>query len=283
MKTKHTLFKILFLCVVLFLCSCKTEIAKPIPEKHPDLSKGKYDKYLELLKEAYETNNNFNAAVQLANLKGDVSSTYQLLKLSVKEEPSNCDKIYDWYYLYSRHNFGVNILRYDTTEFKKIVSYCDDLDQNNSYQAYAKMKDEEEKQAEESKAVEDSTNFNMELVAELKQIYDDDQGIRNKVMEKNISPELEKELIKEMQIIDSINLEKIDKIFKEHGYPSRDLVGKTGNFTPALIIHHSKTLETRYKYLPFLEKAVEDGLLYEGTLNMIKRRIEDMELDQKQE
>jgi len=58
-------------------------------------------------------------------------------------------------------------------------------------------------------------------------------------------------------------------------------VGKIGNLTPALVIHHSNSLEDRYRYIPLLEKAVESGILYEGTLNMIKRRIEDMELDEK--
>ncbi len=281
MNKRNTLIRILILGIVVFICSCTNEITRPIPEKHPDLSQGKYDKYLSLLKEAYNTNNNFDAAVQMANLKGDKSSTYQMLKLAIEGETSKCDKVYEWFWMYDRHNFGVNILKFDTTEFKKIVTLCDELNQNISYQVYAKMKDIEAKQAEEDKPKEDSTNFNMALVKQLRQIYDDDQAIRNRITAKNITPELEIELRNEMQIVDSINLEKIDKIFKQFGYPSRELVGKDGNFTPALVIHHSNSLETRYKYLLFLEKAVEDGLLYEGTLNMIKRRIEDMELDQK--
>lgn len=281
MNRKSTQLQIFLLGIIIFICSCKNGIEKPIPEKHPDLSQGKYEKYLGLLKKAYIANNNFDAAIQIANLKGDKLSAYQLLNLGIEKEPSNCDQIYEWYWLYDRHNFGVNILKYDITEFKKIVANCDELNQNNPYQVYARMKDEEEKQAKENKPKEDSTNFNMVLVKELKQIHDDDQEIRNRISAKNITPELEEELRREMQIVDSINLEKIDKIFNEFGYPSRDLVGKDGNFTPALVIHHSKSLETRYKYLPLLEEAVEDGILGEGTLNMIKRRIEDMKLDQK--
>lgn len=283
MTRKNTLLKTLLLGIVVFICSCKNEVAKPIPEKHPDLSQGKYEKYLDLLKEAYSTDNNFAAALQLANLRGDKISAFELLNLAIEEEPNKCEKIYEWYWLYDRHNFGMSILKFDTTEFKKIVVRCDERNPNTSYQDYAKFKDQEEKLAEENKAKQDSTNFNMGLVRKLKQIHDDDQGIRNRINAKNITPDLEKELIKEMRIVDSINLEKIDKIFNEFGYPSRELVGKDGNFTPALVIHHSNSLETRYKYLPFLEKAVEDGLLYDGTLNMIKIRIEHMELDQKLE
>ncbi len=203
------------------------------------------------------------------------------MNLSIKNEPNRCDKIYEWYWLYERHDFGVNILKLDTIEFKKIISFCDEINQNKSYQKFAIMKEEEEKYAQESKPVEDSTNFNMKLVEVLRQINVDDQEIRKRINAKNTAPDLEIELRKEMHIIDSINLIKIDEIFKEYGYPSRKLVGREGNFTPALVIHHSNSLEIRYKYLPFLEKAVKEGLLNEGTLNMIKRRIDDMELDQK--
>lgn len=276
-----TKIKVLLLGLVIFFFSCRNEIGKPIPEKHPDLSQGEYEKYLGLLKQAYNTNDNIVAAFQIANLKGDKSTVYQLLNLAIEKETGNCDKIYEWYWLYDRHNFGVNILKLDTTEYKKIVTRCDQLIQNASYQDYAKMKDEEEKHAEEINSKEDSTNFNMKLVRELKQIHYDDQEIRKKLSVKNITSQLEKKLKNEMEIVDSINLIKVDKIFKEFGYPSMELVGKEGNFTPALVIHHSKSLEIRYKYLPFLEKAVEDGLLYDGTLNMIKKRIEDMELAKK--
>jgi len=281
MKRKNLSTKVLLLGLLILFYACKNEISKPIPAKHPELSQGRYNEYLNLLKEAYRTNNHFDAAIQLANLKAAGGITYQLLDIGVKEASNNCDKVYNWYWLYDKHNFGVNILKLDTLRFKRTVNLCDELNLNSSYQAYAKLKDEEERQAIENKVVEDSVNFNMELVAALKQINYDDQEIRIRLNAKNMTPDLEKALRKEMHFVDSINLVKIDKIFKVYGYPSRELVGKDGNFTPALVIHHSNSLETRYKYLPFLEKAVEEGLLYEGTLNMIKRRIKDMEIDEK--
>jgi len=87
-------------------------------------------------------------------------------------------------------------------------------------------------------------------------------------------------IIRKLSANDSITLEKIDKIFKEHGYPSRSLVGKECNFTPALVIHHSNSLESRYKYLPILSRAVDEGILGQGTLDMINRRIENMKLNE---
>ncbi len=270
-----------FLLLVLIFSSCKTELKQHIPKKHPELSQGHYDKYLNLLNEAYSSDNKFEAAIQLANLKAETEITYQMLNAGIKENQSCCEKIYNWYWMYDRHNFGVNLVKSDTILYKKSVELCDALYKNSSYEAFAIMKDQEEKHAVASREKEDSTKFNLELVKKLKQIDFDDQDIRNRSSVKSITPELRNELHLKMEIIDSINLVKIDKIFNEFGYPSRELVGRECNFTPALVIHHSNSLETRYKYLPFLEKAVEDGLLNKGTLNMIKRRIEDMELDQK--
>lgn len=263
----------------LLMSSCKNEIGKPIPDKHPEQSQGKYEKYLNLLQKAYISNNSFEAAVQLANLRASPKETFELLELSINENQENCNQIYEWYFLYYRHNFGVNILKLDTVKFKRAVTLCDKLNKHQTFSEYAQLKDEEEIHANESKEVEDSTNFNMELVSELRQIHEDDQEIRYRLSAKNLTQDAKNQLSKEMYIIDSINIDKIDEIFNKYGYPGRALVGKDGNFTPALVIHHSSSLETRYKYLPFLEKAVEDGKLGEPTLDMIKRRIEDMELD----
>lgn len=279
MPKKYQIILIVLIGLSLLMSSCKYEIAKPIPDKHPEQSQGKYEKYLNLLQKAYLSNNNFDAAVQLANLKASPKETFDLLEFSIKENQENCDQIFEWYFLYDRHNFGVNILQLDTVKFKRAVTLCDKLYKHQTFSEYAQLKDEEEIHAKESKEVEDSTNFNMQLVSELRQIEEDDQEIRYRFRAKNLTPDAKNQLSKEMYIIDSINMDKIDEIFKKYGYPERALVGKDGNFTPALVIHHSHSLETRYRYLPFLEKAVEDGKLGEPTLNMIKRRIENMELD----
>ena len=279
MKNLFLIFRILVIASTVLISSCKEEIIQPIPDIQPGLTKGKYNKYKDLLEEAYATENYFNAAVQLANLKGNVSETYNMLKIGVKKKPSECDRVFEWYWLYDKHNFGTNILMHDSVEFKKVLTLCNKINKAETYNEYAIRKDQEERHSRENKPVEDSTNFDLELVAELKEIYNADQSIRIKSSAKSISPKKKDSLRIEMRKIDSINLKKIDRIFEKHGYPSRELVGKNGNFTPALVIHHSNSLETRYKYLPILEKAVKDGVLYEGTLEMIKKRILDIELD----
>lgn len=266
--------------IALVFTSCQSELSKHIPEKSEDQSLGKYDKYLKLLTKAYEEDNKFEAALQLSNLNADKKIIFEYLNVSIKEDDSNCDQLYEWYWLYDRHDFGVNLVKADPVLYKESIKLCDGANDKNSYASFAIMKDEEEKHAIESRPLEDSTKFNLSLVKELEQIHSDDQEVRIRLNKKTVTPGLKKEILKEMQIVDSINLVKIDKIFNEYGYPSRELVGKDGNFTPALVIHHSNSLEDRIKYLPLLEKAVEDGILYEGTLNMIKRRMEDMKLDQ---
>lgn len=264
------------------IVSCKTEISNYLPEQHKEISSGKYQKYLSLLKSAYEQNDKIEAAVQLANLKSENSKIYEMLNAGIKESPDGCVRLYDWYWMYDRHNFGVNILKSDTIQYKESIKLCETLYKESSYQDFALNKDKEMQEAKNSKEKEDSTKFNIGLVRILEQIDKEDQDIRNRLNEKNVTQAIRKELMREMNIIDSINLIKVEKIFEQYGYPSKELVGRECNFTPALVIHHSKDLATRYKHLPLLEDAVKNGNLGEGTLNMIKTRIENIKLDQEQ-
>jgi len=271
-------YNLLSLLLILFMLSCGKKPPDYIPEKHKELSRGEYKKYKELLIKAYEEGDILEASLQLANLKGDKGLTFKLFNRGIKSGKVDCIKVYEWYWFYDRHNFGMNLVKLDTASFRASVRLCDMENTNYSYIEYAKEKDLEEKKNERNKPVEDSSNFNMLLVEKLKKIESDDQRIRILAQSKKIDEKTKDSLYVEMQRIDSINLLKIDTIFEVYGYPSRELVGKDGNFIPALIIHHSKDLETRYKYLPFLEDAVQKGLLFEGTLDMIKRRMEHMEL-----
>lgn len=270
----------LLLLLLMFSCGEKAS-TDYIPEKHEELSNGEYDKYVASLISAYEEGDILKAALQLANLKGDKALIFKIFNSGIENGKVDCEKVYEWYWLYDRHNFGMNLVQIDTVLFKSSVNLCDAENTNYSYKEYAERKDFEEAENKRNKPVEDSTDFDMSLVEKLKQIENDDQSIRVSASSKNIDQKTKDSLYVEMQRIDSINLLKIDTIFSVYGYPSRKLVGKEGNFVPALVIHHSKDLETRYKYLPFLEDAVQKGLLSDATLNMIKKRIEHIELSEK--
>lgn len=279
-RVKSTCYLLLSMVLVIII-SCTPEQKNQVPSKTEDMSQGTYDKYAGLLRDAYKTNDKYGAAVQLANLDADPKLTFKLLDEAIEENTSLCEDIYESYWLYDHHNFGKNLVLLDTTLFKQSVTLCNTLRTDISYPQYAANKLQEAKDFEANKVIEDSTNFNITLVRELEQIHKDDQEVRNRLTAKNVTPLMKEKISEEMQLIDSLNLIKIDNIFKIHGYPSRELVGKDSNFTPALVIHHSNSLATRYKYLPLLEKAVEDGVLFDGTLNMIKRRIDNMELNLK--
>lgn len=261
-------------------CSCRNVEKRYRPIRSPELSEGLYLKYSGNLERAYEKDDNFEIAIQLANLKEPSDRVFKYLLLSLNDI-NNCDQIFDWYYLYEQHDFAVNILKLDTALYMGSIEYCEQMFKDLTYREYSYQRSESERIANDNKSVEDSSKFDMKLIEELRIIYDSDQELRKKRSKINISNELKIELGVEIQRLDSINLRKIHDIFEKYGYPSRNLVGKIGNLTPALVIHHSNSLEDRYRYIPLLEKAVESGILYEGTLNMIKRRIEDMELDEK--
>ena len=58
--------------------------------------------------------------------------------------------------------------------------------------------------------------------------------------------------------IDSCNLVQIEKLIAEYGWPGKSFVGASGNQTVFLVIQHAE-LETQEKYLPLMQKSVEEG------------------------
>lgn len=58
--------------------------------------------------------------------------------------------------------------------------------------------------------------------------------------------------------IDSANLEKVERIIKEYGYPGKTMVGEPANTAVFYIIQHSGKIST---YYPLIEKAGKSGEL----------------------
>ncbi len=107
-------------------------------------------------------------------------------------------------------------------------------------------------------------HFDKELVAVLDEIYFDDQNTRSQIrsMEEKYGRN-SKEMDAYWESIlkkDSINLIKVSKILDERGWPNKTLIGKRGTSTLFLVIQHAGQ-ETQEKYLPLIEKAVEDDNL----------------------
>jgi hypothetical protein len=120
------------------------------------------------------------------------------------------------------------------------------------------------------------TGLNKDLVAILDSIYKEDQQYRLQ------SQELEKKygwesnevqsLWKTIQIKDSINLIKVEKILDEKGWLGPDIVGVKGNATLFLVVQHADH-QTRLKYIPMLRDAVKKGNAKPSDLALMEDRV----------
>ena len=114
--------------------------------------------------------------------------------------------------------------------------------------------------------------INVPLKKQLDTILQTDQMIREFV-DSEVTEERKKEIAKLlnysrasldksvwaiMQKIDSINIEKVERIIGEYGYPGKTLVGEPENTTVFYVIQHSNKI-SKYYYL--IEKAGKDNEL----------------------
>lgn len=108
--------------------------------------------------------------------------------------------------------------------------------------------------------------LNTELKKELDEILKLDQGYRA-LFDDGTTPEKKETLLKEFHIDkallkkegwglvaaqDSINLQKIEKIISQYGYPGKTLVGEPTNKAAWYVIQHSTKIG---KYLPLIKEA----------------------------
>lgn len=107
-------------------------------------------------------------------------------------------------------------------------------------------------------------HFDKKLVAQLDEIYFEDQSTRNQIRSKEEKyGRGSKEMDAFWQTIlkkDSINLIKVSKILEERGWPDKSIIGKRGTSTLFLVIQHADH-ETKEKYLPMIQEAVKSANL----------------------
>jgi hypothetical protein len=118
--------------------------------------------------------------------------------------------------------------------------------------------------------------LNKELIAVLDTIDQDDQKYRVEAEELvNKYGWQSKEVQDKRKIInvkDSINLIKVEKIITENGWLGPDIVGKEGNSTLFLVIQHANT-QTQLKYLPMFREAVKKGKAQASDLALMEDRV----------
>ena len=116
--------------------------------------------------------------------------------------------------------------------------------------------------------------YDHELREELLEIAKTDQEVRYEYLNAiNNHPEdklLTDSLAGRMHEIDSLNLIKIDKILKEHGWPSRKIVGDA-NQAIWLVVQHSNR-ETIKRWLPLFHDAAGKGELGNDFVAMMDDR-----------
>ena len=120
------------------------------------------------------------------------------------------------------------------------------------------------------------TGLNINLVTILDTIHLEDQKYRIELqeLEKKYSWESKEvqDLWKIIDIKDSINLIKVEKILDEKGWLGPDIIGEKGSLTLFLVVQHSNT-KTQVKYLPMLREAVKNGNAKAKNLALMEDRV----------
>ena len=127
-------------------------------------------------------------------------------------------------------------------------------------------------------------DLNFELKKQLDEIYVVDQGVREiyfaktkeekDAIAKKLNLPIQDEAMGYMKVwndVDSLNLLKVEKIIKEHGYPGKALVGEPTNKTAWFVIQHASA-EKITEYLPLLREATKNGDIPESLMALMEDR-----------
>ena len=127
-------------------------------------------------------------------------------------------------------------------------------------------------------------NFNFDLKRELDEIYKLDQGVRNiyfaktkeekDALARSLNLPIQEDSSGYMKVwneIDSLNLTKIEKIIKEHGYPGKALVGDKSSEVTWFVIQHASASKIA-EYLPMLREATKKGDIAESLMALMEDR-----------
>jgi hypothetical protein len=100
---------------------------------------------------------------------------------------------------------------------------------------------------------------NPALRQELLQRVEQDQAIRNELIEKGIDHP-DKSVLERMKTIDAANTERMRAIVGQYGWPGPELVGQDGTEAAFLLVQHAE-LAFQKEMLPLVEKVYKNGKL----------------------
>ena len=112
------------------------------------------------------------------------------------------------------------------------------------------------------------SKINQNLKKELDSIFIEDQKFRELISSdllqtkadslaasfKIPTNELTNYIVKMIPVKDSLNLERVEEIIKQYGYPGKSLVGKGTNEAAYFVIQHSNKID---QYLPLIKQAID--------------------------
>jgi hypothetical protein len=99
----------------------------------------------------------------------------------------------------------------------------------------------------------DAPRQDVALRRELLAMVEIDQGVRQ-----GFGPQMNDELLKEMQAIDAKNTARMKAIVRQYGWPARSLVGDDGSHAAWLLVQHADSTFMA-ECLPLMEHAVRAG------------------------
>jgi len=127
----------------------------------------------------------------------------------------------------------------------------------------------------------DKKDFN-QITSLLEDVYDKDQGLRQQVIALRTSSNKEhdsiklnkvkNEMLEKIALQDKENLEIIVHILDSTGWPNVDQISFKASQAIFLVIQHA-SLDIQKKYLPLIEKAVQEGKTLPSNLAILEDRV----------
>lgn len=263
---KNIIFVLTFLFAFIFLhIQCKPTAEIQIPAKTSRLNDAAYNMYKEKLQKAIIDKDNFEIGMQLCNLGADKKLVYHHIRKGLSENKANCDRALHLHTIYVEDNMAMWIVELDTVEWVKACNIC--LNDKKAVEKFRNQREQDYLKAQKDRdvlnATIDVTKLDSALMRTLQVINDDDVRYRGSTYSKDWRLQ---------NVLDSINLKKVEAIMLQRPYPSYKEVGIDLHLTIWLVLHHQTDKAIREKHLPYLEAAVKSDVLQKWTLETFNRR-----------
>ena len=261
----------LFFLSLLLLFACNSQIK--LPPQSAEMSARKYNQYCTMYNEAKAKNDYFYQAIALCNLKREPKQVYRLLHKAIQKHDTLCYQIHDYQQLHKKGTLTVSFIRMDSVRWERV--YKEAEKKVSLEQFYIKQQEKTlayQKKEAILKSKLDTTQIDKKMVARLKEIMKKDQAIRGLPFMNGYLNGKNKRWA-EQKLLDSLNLVKVDSIFKAgNAYPSIEKVGYDKITVPWYVLHHQTSPIVRKKYLTYLEEAVKKGYLSKEMLETYNER-----------